>query len=665
VPALSLAPSLLAFLDALLRREWLVTNGLGGYASGTVAGVNTRRYHGLLVAALPPPAVRTVLVAKLDETVETDGGRAELGANEYRDGTIAPDGYRRLAGFRLEGTIPVWTYAASGAVLEKAVWMPHEQNATYVRYRLLGGDGPVRLAIRPYLTERDHHAETRGDPAWRFGVAPVPGGVRVAPRTGSTPYALTVSRGAFVAEPAWHWGFLQRAERDRGFDGVEDLYVPGRFQAVLEPGEDLTLLASAEPGAAGAPPDGGRAYDEERVRQRALAEGARGLPADPSPLPAPGGLPPRLALAADQFVVRGGGRRTVIAGYHWFADWGRDTMIALPGLTLATGRLDDAREILLSWATFASEGMLPNRFPDDGTRAEYGSADAALWYVLAVGRYLARARDRDLLARVFPVVRGIVDRYRSGTRHGIRVDPRDGLLQAGADGRALTWMDARYEDRVITPRAGKPVELNALWHEALCLSAAWSETLGGDGSRDAAAAAAMRRSFRERFWHPAGGYLYDVIAPDGTPDASLRPNQLLAISLPHPLLDGPDAQTTLDTVASRLLTPFGLRSLAPDSPRYHGRYEGGPQARDEAYHQGPVWAWWLGPYVEALVRITGDRAAARRVLEPFRAHLLEAGLGTVSEIFEGDSPHAPRGCIAQAWSVAALLEAWALVGGTR
>ncbi len=658
---LSLPDSLLSFLDAALRREWLVTNGIGGYASGTVSGATTRRYHGLLVAALAPPVRRTVLVAKVDETIDLRDGRGrlvELGTNEYADGTIDPEGYRSLAGFRLDGSIPVWTFAVSGAVLEKAVWMPRGRNTACVRYRLLPGGPALRMAIRPYLTERDHHTHTYGDPGWQFDVAPIPGGIRVTPWPGAVPYTLTVDRGRFADSPAWYWRVLHRVERDRGLDATEDLYVPGVFEASLEPGEELTLRVSAEPEA----PAAGTTYEDERRRQQALIDRAGALPRDPTTLPGPGGLRDALVLAADAFLVQGAGRRSVIAGYHWFGDWGRDAMISLPGLTLATGRLDDAREILRSFADVVSEGMLPNRFPDDGAPPEYTSADSALWYAHALDRYLARVWDRELLEQVYPAIREIAERYRSGTRHGIRVDPADGLLTAGEPGLALTWMDARVDGRVITPRMGKAVDLNALWHELLCVAARWSEMLGRDGTAYASGAAAVRRAFSGAFFYDAGGYLYDVIAPDGTPDRSLRPNQLLALSLPHALVDGPAARAVLGAVGAKLLTPFGLRSLAPDDPAYRGRYRGGVVSRDEAYHQGTVWAWWLGPYATALVRATGDRAAARRLIEPFRAHLLEAGLGTVSEIFEGESPYGAAGCIAQAWSVAALLEAWELGG---
>lgn len=362
---LSLPAHLLKFLDAALRREWLVTNGLGGYASGTVSGVNTRRYHGLLVASFAPPVRRTVLVAKVDEVVTVHDGRdwpVELGANEYADGTIAPEGYRSLTGFRLEGTIPVWTFAVSGAVLEKSIWMPHGRNTSCVRYRVLPGGLPLRLAIRPYLTERDHHALTQGDPRWRFDVAPIPDGIRVIPWPGAAPYTLTVDRGGFADAPAWHWRFLHRVERDRGLDHIEDLYVPGAFETSLEPGEHVTLRVSAEPDAAGET----GTYEHERLRHQVLLDRAGALPRDPEALPGPGGLRDALVLAADAFLVQGGGRHSVIAGYHWFEDWGRDAMISLPGLTLATGRLDDAREILRSFTGVVSEGMLPNRFPDDG-----------------------------------------------------------------------------------------------------------------------------------------------------------------------------------------------------------------------------------------------------------------------------------------------------------
>ena len=658
---ITLPPALLGFLDALLTREWLVTNGAGAYASGTVAGVNTRRYHGLLVAALDPPVRRTLLVAKVDEAIEVDGRRTDLGTNEYGDGTIAPQGYRTLVGFRLDGLIPVWTFAVPGATLEKMVWMARERNGTYVRYRLLAGSRPARLLIQPYLTERDYHGTARGDPGRRFIVTPVHGGIRAAAREGAVPCALLASRGSFVPVETWHWNFLHRAERARGLDCVEDLFVPGRFEAALGPGEEMTVLATAEPDDP-QPPDGAAAFLEERARQDLLIRKAAHLPADPIPIPEEGGLPRRLALAADQFLVRGGGRWTVIAGYHWFTDWGRDTMIALPGLALATGRPAEAREILLSFAGSLSEGMLPNRFPDRGGPPEYTSVDAALWYVHAVHRYLERVEDPALLERVSPALREIIDRYRAGTRHGIRVDA-DGLLEAGAPELALTWMDARVDGRAITPRAGKAVELNALWYNALRCVARWMGALGRDAAALEAEAAKMRAAFLDRFSYPAGGYLYDLIAPDGTPDPALRPNQLLALSLPYPLVVGPRAQTILDAVSARLLTLFGLRSLAPTDPGYRGTYGGGLVERDEAYHQGTVWPWWLGPYVAAVVRLTGDRAAARRLLAPFRGHLLEAGLGSVNEIFGGDPPHDPAGCIAQAWSVGALLEAWEIVGG--
>jgi predicted glycogen debranching enzyme len=658
----TLSPSLLRFPDALLAREWLVTNGLGGYASGTVAGACTRRYHGLLVAALAPPVRRAVLVAKVDEEVEIDDRLFELGTNEYHDGTIAPTGYAYLSEFRLAGTVPSWTFSVPGADVEKTIWMGREQNSAYVRYRLLPGSRPARLRIRPYLTERDHHGTTRGNPGWKFGILPMTSGIRVEPWPGAIPYALTVNRGTFMADGAWYWKVLHREERARGLDDLEDLYVPGEFEVALAPGDAVTLLATTDL-TARAPSDDEDVYESERKRQSLLSDSALRLADDDIPIPEEGGLPRRLVLAADQFLVRGPARRTIIAGYHWFTDWGRDAMIALPGLTLVTGRVEEARDILLSFAGTVDEGMLPNRFPDQDGTPEYTSADAALWLFSALHDYLNRTKDRALLTRVFPALEEIVDRYRRGTRHGIRVDPADGLLEAGAPGFALTWMDARIDGRVITPRQGKAVELNALWYNALRLIAGWAETQGRDPSGYDAEARRMRASFTARFTHAAAGYLYDVIGPDGTPDAALRPNQIFALSLPHPVIEGELARSILDIVTEHLLTPVGLRSLAPGSPEYRGSCTGGPARRDEAYHQGTVWPWLLGPYVKALVRVTGDRLRARRLLEPFRGHLLEAGLGTVGEIFDGDPPHRPRGCIAQAWSVAALLEAWELVGG--
>lgn len=656
--------ALLRFPEALLAREWLVTNGLGGYASGTVAGVNTRRYHGLLVAALAPPVARTLLVAKVDEAVEVDGASYELGANEYHDGTLSPRGFTYLLGFRLDGTVPTWTYRVPGAVLEKTVWMGRGANRTFVLYRLLPGSQPAKLVVQPYLAERDYHALQRGDSRGSFEVSPIVSGILVRPWPSAAAYTLRISRGTFHPGPDWYWRFLYRAERDRGFDCLEDLYVPGRFHVALEPGEDVVLAASTEPDD-GPLPEGIQAYQAEQARQEDLVRSAARLPEDTLSIPGDGGLARRLVLAADQFLVRGGTRRTVIAGYHWFTDWGRDTMIALPGLTLATGRWDEAREILLDFAATVDEGMLPNRFPDDGTPPEYTSADAALWYVIAIHRYLSRTHDRSLLVQVYPCLREIVTCYRRGTRHGIRVDPADGLLEAGTPESALTWMDARVEGQAVTPRCGKAVDLNALWYNAVRLVAGWARELGDDPEPWDEAATAVERSFVGRFYYGDGGYLYDVIGPDGVPDTALRPNQLLALALPYPLLDGAPARSVLEAVTRELLTPVGLRSLSPRDPLYRGRYAGGPSDRDAAYHQGTVWPWWLGPYVVALVRVTGDRGRARRLLAPFRGHLLEAGLGTVSEIFDGDPPHRPRGCIAQAWSVGVLLEAWEFLGGDR
>jgi predicted glycogen debranching enzyme len=658
---LTLSPALLKFLDAGLAREWLVTNGLGGYAMGTVAGVNTRRYHGLLVAALAPPGGRMVLVAKVDETLQVDGRRFELGTNEYHDGTIAPEGYAWLAGFSLSGTIPTWTYRVPGAALEKSLWMARRQNTTYARYRLLPGSAAARLSIRPFLTERDYHGLTRGDPALGFAVADVSSGIRVQPWPGATPYTLRVSRGAFSHDGTWYWKLLHREERARGLDAIEDLYVPGVFEADLEPGDDVTLVATAEPDAP--PLDGAHACRTEQVRQSLLLKRARGLPSDGVAIPPEDGLARRLVLAADQFLVRGPSRRTIIAGYPWFGDWGRDTMIALPGLALTAGREREARQILQSYAATVDGGMVPNRFSDYGGAAEYTSADAALWYFQAVHKYLERTGDRSFLERVRPALRRIIDGYTAGTRHGIRVDPEDHLLEAGEAGLALTWMDARIDGRPVTPRLGKPVELNAAWYNALRLMSEWSDAADGGRSSYAAAAEAMRTSFLRRFTRGESGHLYDVIGPDGRPDASIRPNQLLSMSLAFPVVCGPQARRILDAVTRDLLTPYGLRTLAPGDANYRGRGDGPLRVRDEAYHQGMVWTWWLGPYVTALLRSSGDRAAARRLLWPFRGHLLEAGLGTVSEIFDGDSPHTPRGCIAQAWSVGALLEAWELVGG--
>jgi predicted glycogen debranching enzyme len=644
-------------------REWLCTNGIGGFASGTIAGLLTRRYHGLLVAALKPPVGRTLLVAKLDETLEHGGRVHPLHANRWADGTVAPHGYRHIERFRLEGTTPVWLYACDEALVEKRVWMEPGANTTHVRYALLRAGGPATLTLKALVNYRDFHATTRaGD--WRMGVDPVAQGLHVSAFDGARPIRL-LAHGA-RAEPAhvWHHGFDLAAEAERGLDATEDHLHAGTITATLAPGGAVTVVLSAED----APSLDGEEARARRQRHetRVLAQWRRARRAAAR---APWWVE-RLVLAADQFVVRRPLQdepegMSVIAGYPWFGDWGRDTMIALPGLAIVTGRPAVAARILATFARFVDRGMLPNVFPDAGDTPEYNTVDAALWYFEALRAYHAATGDTALVRRLFPVLADIIRWHVDGTRYGIVVDRADGLLRSGEPGVQLTWMDAKIGDWVVTPRTGKPVEINALWHHALRVMESLAPVVGRPATDWRAMAERAARGF-ERFWHPGAGHCHDVIdGPEGD-DASLRPNQIFAVSLPTSPLSPERQRRVVDACARHLLTSFGLRSLAPADARYRGRYAGGPGERDAAYHQGPVWGWLLGPFALAHFRVHGDRAAARDFLEPMAHHLGDYGLGSIAEIFDGDPPFAPRGCPAQAWSVAETLRAWCeLEGGAR
>lgn len=643
-------------LEAARRREWLVTNGLGGYASGTVSGINTRRYHGLLVAALAPPVDRTVLVAGTVEWISYAGRRYPLSTHEYGDGTVAPDGYRHIESFRLEGTIPVWTFALADVLLERRVWMQHGANTTFVEYRLVRGTVPVELVVTPLVTYRGFHALTSGD-GWRPVIEVDGRTLTVRAFPDATPYYIGANTGDLREDGNWYWNFLHRQELARGLEDRSDLYAAGEFRAVIEPGQHYSLTLTTEPQSAG---DSAAAYDRERARQTDILRTAGVEQAEPTVQ--------QLTLAADQFVVRrdagsGGTGKTIIAGYHWFNDWGRDTMIALPGLTLTTGRPADAADILRTFAGYVADGLLPNNFPDQsGTVPGYNTADATLWYVLAIHAYHQETGDDALVNDLLPVLRRIVEAHVDGTRYGIGVDPADGLLRAGEPGYQLTWMDARIGDWVVTPRIGKPVEINALWYNVLNVVAELLIKSEPSAAADfKARAEQVKASFRQRFIASQHEHLADVVdGPDGD-DWTFRPNQIFAISLPFPVLDGEDARRVVDAVGRELLTSFGLRSLAQDDPAYRGDYGGDPYRRDSGYHQGPVWAWLSGAYAEAHFRVYRDREAALSILSPYGNHLRDAGLGSIAEIFEGDPPHQPRGCIAQAWSVAETLRVWRML----
>ena len=627
-------------------REWIETNGIGGWASSSVTGANTRRYHGLLVAATRPPLGRIVLLSRLDETVTLGTRRVALGTNQF-PGAVYPDGFTHLASFE-RGIFPVLEYRIEDTCLQKTVVAIDGENTTVVIYDLREGREPVTLELRPFVAGRDYHALRHADDA--IPPTRVEGcTLRVGPLAEETMLHLLVPGGEFEAVGAeWWHDFEYERERERGFGHREDLWTPGVMRVRLAPGERIGVIASTTDSAGR---DAAELVGGERARRESLLDR----------LPLRDHVTVPLALAADQFLVRRGvDLRTVIAGYHWFGDWGRDTLIALPGLTLATGRPDEARRILQTFAAWVDRGMIPNRFPDEGDTPEYNTADATLWFFVALRAYVRATGDNAFVAELLPALREIIRWHREGTRFGIRVDA-DGLLHAGEPGVQLTWMDAKVGDWVVTPRTGKPVEINALWYNALRILGEFEREEGEGESAEALErdAARVRRQFARMFWYREGGHLYDVVDGDRR-DAAVRPNQIFACSLPFPLLSAVRRRSVLRVVEEELLTPVGLRSLAPSDPAYQARYEGDTLRRDCAYHQGTVWLWLLGPFVTALVRERGarGRAQARTLIERVMGHLAEAGIGSMSEIFDGDPPHEPRGAIAQAWSVAEVLRAW-------
>jgi predicted glycogen debranching enzyme len=670
--------------DALVSREWLVTNGLGGYASGTVAGVITRRYHGLLIAALPAPLGRTVMLSHLaDEIHWPDGRQRQLGDLEWRGSAPATIGASSLVEFRLEAGLPVWRYEIDGLVIEKRVFFTHMQNTVQVIYELLDGGDGVELALRPSMNFRAQEApvsEPLGSP-YEFRAVGDRHEIEL-PVSGLPPLRMVLrgDEGAtFILKGKQINSVMYPVEESRGYQAHGDLWSPGFYRAALRRGAPIGLVASTESFDAMAVLSLADALQAERDRRARLIEQA-----DPA---ARSGVGAELVLAADQFIITPAGRyeeaararasgdevRTVIAGYHWFTDWGRDTMISLEGLTLATGREVEAGYILRTFAHYVRDGLIPNMFPEGEKQGLYHTADATLWLFHAIARYLACSHDELTLSALYPTLKRIVAAHIEGTRFGIHVDPADDLLAQGAEGYQLTWMDAKVDDWVVTPRRGKAVEINALWYNALRVMAQWARERGDpDAAEYGARAERVVQSFNERFWYEAGGYLYDIVDAEVSStsrggngsatdvnDARCRPNQLLAIGLPHAVLSPNRWERVVRTVADRLLTPVGLRSLAPDDPDFKSRYYGDLRSRDAAYHQGTVWGWLVGPYVDAWLKVfPEDLDGARRAVEGFVPHLSDACIGSVSEVFDADRPFTARGCIAQAWSVAEVLRAW-------
>ncbi len=664
MPVLTLPWTRNGDINTLLSREWLVTNGLGGYSSATVMQVATRRYHGIFVPDLPSPRGRTIVIPRLDEELQIGTTTVRLSGAEYADGRLDADVVDHFTSFRREWQTPMWRFSCQGRDLAKRIVMPYGQNTVYVEYRLEAGE-PVILRLRPFVTFRMPDAplsEARKPP---FLLTMVRGRYEMPVCDGVSPLKLCLrpQAGVFVADASISTAVSYRVDRDRGSPHVEDLESPGYFTVQLDRDHPVSFVASMEAWE-NLQYDADAIFTAERARLHKLVSDADRLSADRCET--------LLTLAADQFIVFPGSRmeehalaqasgddaRTVIAGYYWFTDWGRDTMISLEGLTLCTGRYREGRAILRTFARYIKDGLIPNLFPEGERTGLYHTADATLWFFHALDRYYEVTGDRDTLMVLYPALKEVVEHHLRGTHFGIGVDEHDSLLTTGAPGYALTWMDAKVEDWVVTPRRGKPVEIQALWYNAIRLMGRWAEDLRERSDRWDGLAKHIEDSFNERFWYPAGGYLYDVVDGEAGEDASLRPNQIFTMSLRYPILQKARWIPVLTVVREKLLTPFGLRSLAPGHRDYKPMYFGDLRARDAAYHQGTVWAWLIGHFIDASLRAGVDRAACRRLLDAFDGHLAEDGIGTISEIFDAEAPFAPRGCVAQAWSVAEILRAY-------
>jgi predicted glycogen debranching enzyme len=661
-----------AAIDPHLTQEWLVTNGLGGYASGTVVGPIARRYHGLLIAALPNPFGRFMMLHGISERFRMPGkGVVFAGPRDFAG--ASPEALLTPVEFRLECGLPVWVYNLWGNRIEKRIVLAHQQNTVHIQYRYVEGSGAIRLGLRPGVHLRNHDAPVGTEAATQYVFNAA--GLRLEISGGTNLPVLrlkTAPQTSFTYDPKTvviDYLF----ESHRGYPSEGNLWSPGYFRTDLEPGSAIVLTASTEHW---------EVIESLPYEETAAAELSRRR--DLIQKAAPDTMDATLAelvLAADQFPITPVGRRedaararaagneplTVIAGYHWFTDWGRDTMISLEGLTLRTGRQQEASWILRTFAHYVRDGLIPNLFPEGERQGLYHTADASLWFFHAVSRYLDATGDRATLCAILPKLREIADAHIAGTLFGIHVDAQDGLLAQGQEGYQLTWMDAKVDDWVVTPRRGKAVEINALWYNALCLLSSWEEQEDsqGPGATYRDYARRCRESFNRRFWNPERGYLFDVVDGEsggGKPgnDPACRPNQLFAIALENPVLDKVHWAAVVDIATKFLLTPVGLRSLAPFEPDYKPRYDGDLRSRDAAYHQGSVWAWLIGPYIDALTKVYPERSIPD-LLRGFTGHLNEACIGTIAEIFDAEEPHTPRGCIAQAWSVAEVLRCFVKV----
>ncbi|MFP4165164.1 MAG: amylo-alpha-1,6-glucosidase [Chitinispirillaceae bacterium] len=662
----------------LTGREWLVTNGLGGYSSGTVAGALTRRHHALLVAALSKKLGRTAMLSRMDEELIIHSGKkCRLGSEDHPKRVSDLPHSPHLSEFRLENGLPLWIYQMDdGTVLEKRVLMVHLQNTIHITYTLKKSSGACRLQLRPYIQFRSHNGAFENG-IWddytliarqnRFEIDSPADYPSLKLTTEGAPSSLSLD-GGVVRE------VIHRVEKDRGYDSVGQFWIPGHFSSELSQGESVTLIASAEEWETVLALSADEARQTEMLRRQRLLEEA--VPNARS------GMAAELVLAADQFIISPMGRvtdsvrthasgdevKSVIAGYHWFTDWGRDTMISLEGLTLVTGRFEEAGWILRTFSHYIRDGLIPNLFPEGEQEGLYNTADATMWFFHALDRYLQYTKDKSTLEQLYDKLSDVIEHHVKGTRFGIGMDKEDGLLYQGAEGLQLTWMDAKVDDWVVTPRRGKTVEINALWYNALRLMERWATE---ERTQDEAIyfknlAEKVKTSFNRKFWNESKRCLFDVI--DGAEEERdlVRPNQIFSVSLPNPVLDPAKWKPVLNNVREHLFTPVGLRSLAPGSPNYATRYFGNLRTRDAAYHQGTIWGWLIGPFVDAYTKVyPDDHEGRRKLLQGFDHHLSEACIGSISEIFDGDSPFVPRGCVAQAWSVAEMLRCLVKVNGMK
>lgn len=628
---------------AATQFEWLETNGLGGYASSTIAGTNTRRYHGLLIASMKPPVERVSLLAKMDETIVCGEERFELGANQYK-GAVHPVGFNFIDSFS-KSLFPEWIYKLpSGIEIKKTIACVQGENTTLVIYEVLKAKNKFTIEWLPLVSGKDFHSLLHASATLNRDAKFESPTLHVKPYHYLPGLFISAEDASFKYEPCWYNNFEYMVEMFRGQDYMEDLFTYGKLSKELKKGNTFGIIISTEN------PSGRSAVDlfaKEKSRKKKIIAGCANATVE------------ILCLAADQFIVkRGEDLKTIIAGYHWFSDWGRDTMIALPGLCLSTGRFDDAKKILSAFAKSVDKGMLPNRFPDYGEQPEYNTVDATLWFFIAIKKYLESSGDKKFVMQdLLPVLKDIIDWHFKGTRFNIHAN-NDGLLYQGTEGQQLTWMDARVGNWVVTPRIGKAVEINALWYNALII---FSDLLKLNKEKEESEkyskhAEKIKNHFCEFYWNEEKQCLYDFVK-DGYKDASIRPNQLFALSLPFPLVEGEKAKSILKVVEEKLYTPAGLRSLSQDHPDYKGNYGGDQLHRDAAYHQGSVWSWLLGPYMEAMIKVNGAKGKkeAKKIISNFNYHFSEGCIGSVSEIFDGNEPHAPKGCVAQAWGAGELL----------